>query len=176
MQKRPQPAGRRPGNLLPADPGMRRRNSLTLGPYVAGIQLTTLIAQGLALNETHLYSARRLFNEFRAGYARTNPFTTQSDFGHNSSTSLGYPGPERIAVHHRPAQCDHRQLLRQRVYLPAGRYRLLCLLTRCRQTYRWKTPSRWTRSRTTPFKFGFRYVRILASPFTNTTTRGGLDL
>ena len=24
------------------------------------------------------------------------------------------------------------------------------------------------------FKFGFRYVRVLASPFTNTTTRGGL--
>src|SRR5258708_35598795 len=62
-----------------------------LGPYVAGIQLTTLIAQGLALNETHVFSPS-LFNEFRAGYARTNPFTTQSDFGHNSSTSLGIQG------------------------------------------------------------------------------------
>ena len=26
------------------------------------------------------------------GYSRTNPFTTQSDFGHNSSTSLGIQG------------------------------------------------------------------------------------
>ena len=62
-----------------------------LGPYVAGIQNTSLIAQGLSVDETHLFSPTFL-NEFRMGYARTNPFTTQSDFGHNSSTSLGIAG------------------------------------------------------------------------------------
>jgi hypothetical protein len=62
-----------------------------LGPYVAGIQNTSLAAQGLSVDETHLFSSTFL-NEFRMGYARTNPFTTQSDFGHNSSTSLGIAG------------------------------------------------------------------------------------
>ncbi len=74
---------------LPTPPDAAKK--FDLGPYVAGIQLTTLIAQGLALNETHIFSPA-FFNEFRAGYARTNPFTTQSDFGHNSSTSLGIQG------------------------------------------------------------------------------------
>ena len=62
-----------------------------LGPYVAGIQNTTLAAQGAAFNETHLFGPT-LLNELRVGYSRTNPFTSQSDFGHNSSTSLGIQG------------------------------------------------------------------------------------
>ena len=62
-----------------------------LGPQVAGVQNTTLAAQGAAFNETHLFSPT-LLNEYRMGYSRTNPFTSQSDYGHNSSTSLGIQG------------------------------------------------------------------------------------
>ncbi len=62
-----------------------------LGPYVAGLQVTDLTTQGMALNETHVFRPN-LINEFRGGFARTNPFTRQSDFGHNASQSLGIQG------------------------------------------------------------------------------------
>ena len=52
-----------------------------LGPYVAGLQVTDLTTQGMALNEAHVFRPN-LINEFRAGFARTNPFTRQSDLGH----------------------------------------------------------------------------------------------
>ncbi|MGC4014791.1 MAG: TonB-dependent receptor [Luteolibacter sp.] len=62
-----------------------------LGPYVAGLQVTDLTTQGLAMNETHVFRPN-IVNEFRGGFARTNPFTRQSDFGHNAATSLGITG------------------------------------------------------------------------------------
>lgn len=62
-----------------------------LGPYVAGTQITDLTTQGMAINEAHVFRAN-LVNEFRGGFARTNPFTRQSDFGHNAATSLGIQG------------------------------------------------------------------------------------
>jgi hypothetical protein len=142
-----------------------------LGPYVAGIQLTTLIAQGLALNETHVFSPS-LFNEFRAGYARTNPFTTQSDFGHNSSTSLGIQGlnvsPYTTGLPNVTvgSSCGNEFTCLQggTAFLPAHPVQTDIQVE---DTF---SLSKQNHS----FKFGFRYVRILASPFTNTTTRGGL--
>jgi len=140
-----------------------------LGPYVAGIQNTTLIAQGLALNETHLFSPN-LFNEFRAGYARTNPFTTQSDFGHNSSTSLGIQGlnisPYTTGLPNFTigSGCGNEFTCLQggTAFLPANP----------RQTdIQGEDTLSWTKG-THQIKVGFRYVRVLASPFTNTTTRG----
>lgn len=142
-----------------------------LGPYVAGIQNTSLIAQGLTVNETHLFNAS-LFNEVRVGYARTNPFTTQSDFGHNSSTSLGIQGLNispfttglpNIAI----GGCGSEFTCLQggTAFLPAHP----------RQT---NIQFEDTVSKTLgshQVKAGFRYVRVLASPFTNTTTRGGLN-
>jgi carboxypeptidase family protein/TonB-dependent receptor-like protein len=62
-----------------------------LGPFVAGIQNTTLRTQGLALNHTHTFSPTLLM-ELRAGFARTNPRTVQSDFGRAAATSLGIQG------------------------------------------------------------------------------------
>ncbi|HEY8461949.1 MAG TPA: carboxypeptidase-like regulatory domain-containing protein, partial [Blastocatellia bacterium] len=62
-----------------------------LGPFVAGIQNTTLRTQGLALNHTHTFSPTLLM-ELRAGFARTNPRTVQSDFGHAAATSRGIQG------------------------------------------------------------------------------------
>ena len=142
-----------------------------LGPYVAGIQNTQLIAQGLSLNETHLFSAS-LFNEFRTGYARTNPFTTQSDFGHNSSTSLGIQGlnisqfTTGLPNFTIGSGCGNEFTCLQggTAFLPANP----------RQT---DIQVEDTLSKTfgaQQIKVGFRYVRVLASPYTNTTTRGGL--
>ncbi len=142
-----------------------------LGPYVAGIQLTTLIAQGLALNETHVFSPS-LFNEFRAGYARTNPFTTQSDFGHNSSTSLGIQGlnisqyTTGLPNFTIGSACGNEFTCLQggTAFLPAHPVQTDIQVE---DTF---SLSKQNHS----LKFGFRYVRVLASPFTNTTTRGGL--
>ncbi len=142
-----------------------------LGPYVAGIQLTTLIAQGLSINETHLFSPT-LFNEFRTGYARTNPFTTQSDFGHNSSTSLGIQGlnvsPYTTGLPNITigSSCGNEFTCLQggTAFLPAHPVQT---------DIQGEDTISWTRQNH-QLKFGFRYVRVLASPFTNTTTRGGL--
>jgi outer membrane receptor protein involved in Fe transport len=62
-----------------------------LGPYVAGIQNTRLTTHGGAFNWTHLFGPN-VVNELRVGYAKTNPETRQSDYGHQSATSLGIQG------------------------------------------------------------------------------------
>ena len=142
-----------------------------LGPFVAGIQNTTLAAQGAAFNETHLFSPS-LLNEFRMGYSRTNPFTSQSDYGHASATSLGIQGLNvsqfttglpNIQV---GGSCGAEFTCIQggASFLPAHP----------RQTnIQFEDTASWTRG-THQLKFGFRYIRELASPFTNTTTRGQL--
>lgn len=140
-----------------------------LGPYVAGLQVTSLYAQGLSLNETHLFTPH-LFNEFRTGFARTNPFTRQSDFGHNSATSLGINGlnvsqfATGLPNFQFGSGCGNEFTCLQggTAFLPANP----------RQTnIQFEDTLSLTRGNNTT-KFGFRYVRIYASPFTNTTTRG----
>lgn len=140
-----------------------------LGPYVAGLQVTSLKAQGAAVDETHIFTPN-LVNEVRVGYARTNPFTRQSDFGHNSSTSLGIQGLNisqyttglpNIQI---GSSCGSEETCLQggTAFLPANP----------RQTnVQFENTLSYTHANNT-VKFGFRYVRILASPFTNTTTRG----
>lgn len=71
---------------LPSNPAQAKEYDL--GPYVAGLQNTVLTAQGLAVDETHIISST-LVNEFIGGYARTNPYTVQSDYGHNPAAALG---------------------------------------------------------------------------------------
>ncbi|MCU1291991.1 MAG: TonB-dependent hemoglobin/transferrin/lactoferrin receptor family protein, partial [Bryobacterales bacterium] len=142
-----------------------------LGPFVAGIQNTTLAAQGAAFNETHLF-APTLLNEFRMGFARTNPFTFQSDYGHNSATSLGIQGLNvsqyatglpNIQIGN-SCGAEFTCLQGGTAFLPANP----------RQTnIQFEDTVSWTRGRQ-QLKFGFRYIRELASPFTNTTTRGQL--
>lgn len=140
-----------------------------LGPYVAGIQVTSLIAQGAAVDETHVFTPN-LVNEVRVGYARTNPFTRQSDYGHDSSTSLGIQGLNISAYTtglpniQIGSSCGSEETCLQggTAFLPANP----------RQTnIQFEDTLSWTRSNNN-VKFGFRYVRILASPYTNTTTRG----
>jgi hypothetical protein len=62
-----------------------------LGPFVAGIQNTRLTTHGGAFSWTHLFGPN-VVNELRLGYAKTNPSTFQSDYGHNAATSLGIMG------------------------------------------------------------------------------------
>jgi len=62
-----------------------------LGPYVAGIQNTRLWTMGGALNWTRVLGPT-LVNEFRLGFAKTNPETRQSDYGHMAASSLGIQG------------------------------------------------------------------------------------
>ncbi|MEG9436328.1 TonB-dependent receptor [Edaphobacter sp. HDX4] len=142
-----------------------------LGPYVAGIQNTDLIAQGLSLNETHVFTPS-VFNEFRTGYARTNPFTYQSDYGHNASTSLGIQGlnlsPYTTGLPNftigNSCGSEFTCLQGGTAFLPANP----------RQTNIQVEDNVSVTKGGNTIKFGFRYVRTLASPFTNTTTRGGL--
>jgi hypothetical protein len=62
-----------------------------LGPFVAGIQNTKLTTHGAAFNYSKVLKPT-LVNELRVGYAKTEPFTTQSDYGHYASESLGIRG------------------------------------------------------------------------------------
>jgi hypothetical protein len=62
-----------------------------LGPYVAGIQNTRLSTHGGAFNWTHIWGPT-VVNEFRFGFAKTNPETRQSDFGTKAAESLGIQG------------------------------------------------------------------------------------
>ena len=62
-----------------------------LGPFVAGIQNTRLKTHGAAFNYSRVVSSS-LVNELRVGYAKTIPFTFQSDFGIRAAESLGIRG------------------------------------------------------------------------------------
>ena len=152
-------------------PSATGAKSFDLGPYVAGIQNTRLIAQGLSFTETHFFSPNT-FNEYRMGYARTNPFTSQSDFGHNSSTSLGIVGLNisqyttglpNITI---GSSCGNEFTCLQggTAFLPANP----------RQTnVQFEDTFSINRGRH-GLKAGFRTVRVYASPYTNTTTRGAM--
>src|SRR6185503_18831839 len=62
-----------------------------LGPFVAGIQNTRLTTHGAAFNYSRVISPA-LVNELRLGYAKTVPWTFQSDFGTQAAESLGIRG------------------------------------------------------------------------------------
>ena len=74
---------------LPTPPEAAAR--FDLGPFVAGIQNTQLTTHGMAFNYSKVLKPQ-LVNELRIGYANTEPFTKQSDYGHNASESLGIHG------------------------------------------------------------------------------------
>jgi len=152
---------------LPTPPTAAQK--FDLGPQVAGVQNTTLTAQGLALNETHVFSST-LVNEFRTGYARTNPFTFQSDYGHQSSTSLGIiglnvskyaTGLPNIQI---GGSCGSEFTCLQggQAFLPANPLQTNIQV---------EDSISWTKGKH-QLKTGFRYIHQMASPFTNTTTRG----
>lgn len=138
-----------------------------LGPYVAGVQDTTLAAQGLAFDETHIFQPN-LVNEFRAGYVRTNPFTRQSDFGHNTATALGIQNinvtPFTTGIPNINLQ-DFTGLSGGPSFLPANPKETDEQLE---DTISWIIGRH-------QLKFGFRGVHKAFMPFTNTNTRGTLS-
>ncbi len=144
------------------------KSKFDLGPFVAGIQVTTLRTQGLALNHTHTFSPTLLL-ELRAGFARTNPKTVQSDFGHNAATSLGVQGINisdfttgipNINI------TDLTGLSGGPNFLPVNP----------RQThYQFDSNIFHTRGKHT-LKFGYHMVIRKPSPFTQSNTRGQLNI
>ncbi len=138
-----------------------------LGPFVAGIQNTRLTTHGAAFNWARIVSPS-LVNELRAGYARTQPFTFQSDFGIRAADSLGIRGinvtefttglpniniPDLTGISGGPA------------FLPVNP-----------KQFHWQIEDSlvWMRGRH-QLKFGYRLVDRYPSPFTNTDTRGTIN-
>ena len=156
------------GCCIPTPAGLASK--FDLGPFVSGGQFTNLAASGFAFNETHTFSPS-VVNEFIAGFARTNPFTTQSDFGHNSAQALGInninitpfsTGLPTINIQGNPGQPDITAINGGPSFLPAHP----------RQTsYQLQDGISWIIGKHQT-KFGYRVVKNLASPFTNTDTRG----
>jgi hypothetical protein len=147
----------------PADAASR----FTLGPYVAGLQDTTLTTQGAAFNWTHIFKPN-LLHEFRSGFARTNPLTTQQDIGINAASSLGIrninlnrqsSGIPNINV------ADVTGLSGGPGFLPVNP-----LQTHYQLDSAWN----WTVGRHT-LKFGWHIVRRDAQPFVNEAVRGVMN-
>ncbi|MEO7653485.1 MAG: TonB-dependent receptor, partial [Bryobacteraceae bacterium] len=137
-----------------------------LGPYVAGIQNTRLTTQGAALNNTHVFQANFL-HELRLGFARTNPFTTASDYGKNAATSLGIQGVNisqlTSGIPGMNIQ-DFTGLSGGPAFLPVNP----------KQThYQVDNNFFWTVGRHS-LKFGQHYIRRQTSPYTNISPRGTL--
>ncbi len=138
-----------------------------LGPFVAGIQNTRLTTHGAAFNYARVISPT-LVNELRTGYAKTVPFTFQSDFGTHAAESLGIRGinvtefttglpninvPDMTGISGGPA------------FLPVNP-----------KQFHWQIEDSlvWLKGRH-QLKTGYRLVDRYPSPFTNTDTRGTIN-
>ncbi|MFN7622602.1 MAG: TonB-dependent receptor domain-containing protein, partial [Acidobacteriota bacterium] len=139
-----------------------------LGPFVAGIQNTTLRTQGLALNHTHTFSPSLQFEQ-RAGFARTNPRTVQSDFGRNAANSLGIlginisqftSGIPNISIN------ELTGLSGGPAFLPVNP----------KQTHYQFTSNLFYTTGKQTLKFGYHMVIRKPSPFTQSNTRGALNI
>ncbi len=148
-------------------------SKFNLGPYISGGQNTTLYASGFAFNETHIFNPT-LINEFIAGYARTDPLTLQSDYGHNAADSLGIQGINISAFSSGlpTIQLPEVQGFGNYAYINDGPS---FLPANPRQTsYQLQDSVSWIRGNHT-LKIGYRIVKDDVSPFTNTNTRGVLN-
>ena len=138
-----------------------------LGPFVAGIQNTRLTTHGAGFNYSRILSSS-FVNELRVGYAKTVPFTFQSDFGTHAADSLGIRGinvtefttglpnitiPDLTGISGGPA------------FLPVNP-----------KQFHWQIEDAlvWLKGRH-QLKFGYRLVDRYPSPFTNTDTRGTIN-
>ena len=134
-----------------------------LGPFVAGIQNTRLTTHGAAFNYSKVIKPT-LINELRVGYAKTEPFTVQSDFGHYSAQSLGING---INVNEITTGLpninitDFTGLSGGPNFLPVNPKQF---------HYQIEDALVWLKGRH-QIKFGYRIVDRAPSPFTHTDTR-----
>lgn len=149
---------------LPTPPEAAAR--FDLGPYVAGIQNTRLTTHGLAFNYTRIFSSS-LVNELRVGYAKTVPFTFQSDFGHQAATSLGIQGinvTEFTTGLPNLNITDFTGISGGPAFLPVNpkqtHYQVENALVQVLSRHQ--------------LKYGYRWVIRFPSPFTNTDTRSSM--
>jgi hypothetical protein len=147
----------------PADAAAR----FDLGPYVAGIQNTRLTTHGAAFNYSRAISAA-FVNEFRVGYAKTVPFTFQSDFGIRAAESLGIRGinvTEFTTGLPNINIADLTGISGGPAFLPVNP-----------KQFHWQIEDAlvWLKGRH-QLKFGYRLVDRYPSPFTNTDTRGTIN-
>ncbi len=146
----------------PADAASR----FDLGPYVAGIQNTRLTTHGAAFNYARVISPT-FVNELRVGYAKTIPFTFQSDFGIRAAESLGIQGinvTEFTTGLPNINIADLTGISGGPAFLPVNP-----------KQFHWQVEDSlvWLRGRH-QLKFGYRLVDRYPSPFTNTDTRGSI--
>lgn len=139
-----------------------------LGPFVAGIQNTNLTTHGGVLNWTHLFGPS-VVNEVRVGYAKTNPETRQSDYGHDSSTSLGIQGINvseyTTGLPNLNIQ-DVTGLSGGPAFLPVNPKQI---------HYQLEDTLSWVTGRHS-LKTGYRYILRKPSPFTHTNTRSSIAI
>jgi hypothetical protein len=138
-----------------------------LGPFVAGIQNTRLTTHGAAFNYSRILSPR-FVNELRAGYAKTVPFTFQSDFGTHAADSLGIRGinvTEFTTGLPNINIADLTGISGGPPFLPVNP-----------KQFHWQIEDAlvWLRGRH-QLKLGYRLVDRYPSPFTNTDTRGTIN-
>jgi hypothetical protein len=139
-----------------------------LGPYVAGIQNTRLWTMGAVLNWTRILGPT-VVNELRVGFAKTNPETVQSDYGHNAASSLGIQG-----INLSPATSGLPNLNIQDVtgisggpaFLPVNPQQI---------HYQIEDSLSWVKSRHS-LKTGYRLVWRKPSPFINDNTRSAIAI
>ena len=146
---------------LPTPPDAAAR--FDLGPFVAGIQNTRLTTHGAAFNYSKVVKAN-LVNELRVGYAKTEPSTFQSDYGHDSAESLGING---INVNDITTGLPNINITNYTgisggpAFLPVNPKQF---------HYQIEDALVWLRGRH-QLKFGYRLVDRRPSPFTHTDTR-----
>lgn len=135
-----------------------------LGPFVAGIQNTRLTTHGAAFNYSRVLSAT-FVNELRTGYAKTIPFTFQSDFGTHAADSLGIRGINVSEITTGLPNiniADLTGISGGPAFLPVNP-----------KQFHWQIEDAlvWLKGRH-QLKFGYRLVDRYPSPFTHTDTRG----
>jgi len=139
-----------------------------LGPYVAGIQNTRLTTHGAAANWTHIFGPT-VVNELRLGFAKTNPETRQSDFGHQSASSLGIQGINVTEFTTGLPNLNIQDLTGISggpAFLPVNP----------KQThYQFEDSLAFIRGRHS-LKTGYRFIYRQPSPFTNTDTRSSISI
>ncbi len=139
-----------------------------LGPFVAGIQNTRLTTMGGAASWTHLFGPNTV-NELRVGFAKTNPQTRQSDYGHQSSTSLGIQGINvsdyTTGLPNLNIQ-DITGISGGPAFLPVNPKQI---------HYQVEDTLSWVKGRHT-FKTGYRFLLRKPTPFTHTNTRSSISV
>ncbi|HEY0263271.1 MAG TPA: TonB-dependent receptor [Granulicella sp.] len=144
-----------------------------LGPYISGGQNTLLLAHGMAISETHIFTPN-VINQYLMGYAHTNPDSHQSDFGINAATSLGINGINvsqdtsglpTITIAGAGNGTNYTTINDGPSFIPV----------RARQTsYQFGDDLSITHGNHS-FKAGYRFIDTIASPYTGLTYRGSLN-